>query len=225
MAWIFSLHCARRIIHLWFSFAVKRKKNETSGNARLSAEFDLAVVGGGINDCGIAREAGWCGLPVYLRGRGERASAASSTSTKLVRGGLRHLVQYELRLLREALRGREVPWRLARHIVKPLRFVLPLHSGLRSSWMLRLGLFRYDHLGGRMLLPATKTLNLARGASGAPLKPEFSRAFEYSGCWVDDSRTRPGLRMTAAETAELGNWRAVRRLAQAGCDQPAKLAS
>jgi glycerol-3-phosphate dehydrogenase len=154
----------------------------------LSAEYDLAIVGGGINGCGIAREAALRGLSVFLCEQDDLASATSSTSTKLIHGGLRYLEHYEFRLVREALREREVLWRMAPHIVRPLRFVLPLHSGLRPGWMLRLGLFLYDHLGGRALLPATETLNLTRDAAGAPLKPGFTRAFEYSDCWVDDAR-------------------------------------
>ena len=154
----------------------------------MRAEYDLAIVGGGINGCGIAREAARRGLSVFLCEQDDLASATSSASTKLIHGGLRYLEHYEFRLVREALREREVLWRMAPHIVRPLRFVLPLHSGLRPSWMLRLGLFLYDHLGGRALLPATETLNLTRDAAGAPLKPGFTRAFEYSDCWVDDSR-------------------------------------
>jgi glycerol-3-phosphate dehydrogenase len=154
----------------------------------LSAEFDLAIVGGGINGCGIAREAARRGLSVFLCEQDDLASATSSASTKLIHGGLRYLEHYEFRLVREALREREVLWRMAPHVVRPLRFVLPLHSGLRPSWVLRLGLFLYDHLGGRALLPATETLNLTRDVAGGPLKPSFTRAFEYSDCWVDDSR-------------------------------------
>jgi glycerol-3-phosphate dehydrogenase len=154
----------------------------------VSAEFDLAIVGGGVNGCGIAREAARRGLSVFLCEQDDLASATSSASTKLIHGGLRYLEHCEFRLVREALREREVLWRMAPHIVRPLRFVLPLHSGMRPSWMLRLGLFLYDHLGGRALLPATETLDLARDASGAPLKPGFTRAFEYSDCWVDDAR-------------------------------------
>ena len=154
----------------------------------MSAEFDLAIVGGGVNGCGIAREAARRGLSVFLCEQDDLASGTSSASTKLIHGGLRYLEHYEFRLVREALREREVLWRMAPHIVRPLRFVLPLHSGLRPGWMLRLGLFLYDHLGGRALLPATETLNLTRDASGAALKPSFTRAFEYSDCWVDDAR-------------------------------------
>src|ERR1044071_2510447 len=134
---------------------------------------DLLVIGGGINGVGIARDAAGRGLSVVLVERDDLASATSSASTKLIHGGLRYLEHYEFRLVREALREREVLWRMAPHIVRPLRFVLPLHSGLRPSWILRLGLFLYDHLGGRALLPATKTLNLTRDAAGGPLKPGY----------------------------------------------------
>lgn len=154
----------------------------------MSADFDLAIIGGGINGCGIAREGVRRGLSVFLCEQDDLASATSSASTKLIHGGLRYLEHYEFRLVREALREREVLWRMAPHIIRPLRFVLPLHTGLRPSWMLRLGLFLYDHLGGRALLPATRPVNLKRDPAGAPLKPTFVRAFEYSDCWVDDSR-------------------------------------
>ena len=152
------------------------------------ADFDLAIVGGGINGAGIARDAAGRGIRVLLVEQSDLASATSSASTKLIHGGLRYLEHHEFRLVREALREREVLWRMAPHIVRPLRFVLPLHPGLRPSWMLRLGLLLYDHLGGRVLLPATKTLDLTRDAAGGPLKPGYARAFEYSDCWVDDSR-------------------------------------
>ena len=154
----------------------------------MPVDFDLAVIGGGINGCGIAREAVRRGLSVFLCEQEDLASGTSSASTKLIHGGLRYLEHYEFRLVREALQEREVLWRMAPHIVRPLRFVLPHHAGLRPRWLLRLGLYLYDHLGGRKLLPATRTLDLQRDPAGAPLKPSFSRAFEYSDCWVDDSR-------------------------------------
>jgi glycerol-3-phosphate dehydrogenase len=151
--------------------------------------FDLAVIGGGINGCGIARDAAGRGLSVYLCEMNDLASGTSSWSTKLVHGGLRYLEYYEFRLVREALIEREVLWRAAPHIIEPLRFVLPHHSGLRPAWLLRLGLFLYDHLGGRKLLPPTRTLNLRRDVAGGPLKPGlFKLGFEYSDCRVDDVR-------------------------------------
>ena len=151
--------------------------------------YDLAIIGGGVNGCGIARDAAGRGLSVYLCEQGDLASGTSSWSTKLVHGGLRYLEYYEFRLVREALIEREVLWRAAPHIIAPLRFVLPHHAGLRPAWLLRLGLFLYDHLGGRRLLPPTRVLDLDRDAAGAPLKPGlFHRGFEYSDCRVDDSR-------------------------------------
>ncbi|GGG32906.1 glycerol-3-phosphate dehydrogenase [Chelatococcus composti] len=150
--------------------------------------YDLAVIGGGVNGCGIARDAAGRGLATILFEQGDLAGATSSASTKLIHGGLRYLEYYEFRLVREALMEREVLWRLAPHIIRPLRFVLPHHAGLRPAWMLRLGLFLYDHLGGRKLLPATRSLDLRHDPAGAPLKPGYSTAFEYSDCWVDDAR-------------------------------------
>jgi len=150
--------------------------------------FDIAIIGGGINGCGIAREAAGRGRSVFLCEQDDLASATSSASTKLIHGGLRYLEHYEFRLVREALQEREVLWAAAPHIIWPLRFVLPHHSGLRPAWLLRLGLFLYDHIGGRKRLPGTRTLNLARDAAGGPLKGMYSRAFEYSDCWVEDAR-------------------------------------
>src|SRR4051812_15671181 len=116
------------------------------------------------------------------------ASGTSSGSTKLIHGGLRYLEYYEFRLVRESLMEREVLWRMAPHIIWPLRFVLPYADGLRPAWLLRLGLFLYDHIGGRKLLPATRTLDMKRDAAAKPLKPLFAKAFEYSDCWVNDAR-------------------------------------
>jgi glycerol-3-phosphate dehydrogenase len=150
--------------------------------------YDLAVIGGGINGCGIARDAAGRGASVVLFERGDLAAGTSSASTKLVHGGLRYLEHYEFRLVREALMEREVLWRLAPHIIWPMRFVLPHHQGLRPRWLLRLGLFIYDHIGGRKLLPAARSIDLARDEVGKPLKPSFRHGFEYSDCWVDDAR-------------------------------------
>ena len=119
---------------------------------------------------------------------GDLASGTSSWSTKLIHGGLRYLEHYEFRLVREALREREVLWAMAPHIIRPLRFVLPHHRGLRPSWLLRTGLFLYDHIGGRGALPGTRTLDLRTDPAGAPLRDEFDRGFEYSDCWVEDTR-------------------------------------
>ena len=132
--------------------------------------YDLAIIGGGINGCGIARDAAGRGVSVVLLEQGDFAGATSSASTKLIHGGLRYLEHYEFRLVREALMEREVLWAIAPHIIRPLRFVLPHHKGLRPAWLLRLGLFLYDHLGGRKLLPATRTLDLARDEAGKPLR-------------------------------------------------------
>jgi glycerol-3-phosphate dehydrogenase len=155
----------------------------------LSHGFDLAIVGGGINGCGIARDAAGRGLSVFLCEMSDLASGTSSWSTKLVHGGLRYLEYFEFRLVREALIEREVLWRTAPHIVRPLRIVLPHHGGLRPAWLLRLGLFLYDHLGARRLLPASRSVDLAKGPLGRPLKPGvFAQGFEYSDCTVDDAR-------------------------------------
>ena len=150
--------------------------------------YDLFVIGGGINGCGIARDAQGRGYSVFLAEMNDLASGTSRAATKLIHGGLRYLEHYEFRLVRESLMEREVLWANAPHIIWPLRFVLPHHKGLRPAWLLRLGLFMYDHLGGRKLLPATKTLDMRSDAAGKPLKPLFSKGFEYSDCWVDDAR-------------------------------------
>ena len=150
--------------------------------------FDIAVIGGGINGCGIARDAAGRGLRVALFEQNDLGGATSAASTKLVHGGLRYLEHYEFRLVREALIEREVILQLAPHIVWPLRFVLPHHKGLRPAWLLRLGLFLYDNLGGRKILPGTSAVDLANDPRGAPLKPEYRKGFEYSDCWVEDSR-------------------------------------
>ena len=141
-----------------------------------------------MNGCGIARDAAGRGLTVTLVEKGDLAGATSSASTKLIHGGLRYLEYREFRLVREALIEREVLLRAAPHIVWPLRFVLPHHKGLRPWPVLRLGLFLYDHLGGRRILPPTRGLDMRRDPAGVPLKPEYRRAFEYSDCWVEDAR-------------------------------------
>ena len=150
--------------------------------------YDLAVIGGGINGCGIARDAAGRGARVLLLEAHDLASGTSSASTKLIHGGLRYLEHYEFGLVRESLSERERLWRIAPHIAWPLRFVLPHVPGLRPRWLVRLGLFLYDHIGGRKLLPATQSVKLGRHPAGKPLKPEFTSAFVYSDCWVDDAR-------------------------------------
>src|SRR6185312_11953433 len=128
------------------------------------------------------------GLFVLLVEQGDLAGATSSASTKLIHGGLRYLEYYHFRLVHEALAEREVLLRAAPHIIRPLRFVLPHHPGLRPRWMIRAGLFLYDHLGGREILPGSRALDLRRDPRGTPLQPRFTRAFEYSDCWADDTR-------------------------------------
>ncbi|PIE13022.1 MAG: glycerol-3-phosphate dehydrogenase [Rhodobacterales bacterium] len=171
---------------------------------------DLFIIGGGINGCGIARDAAGRGLSVTLAEMGDLASATSSASTKLFHGGLRYLEYLELRLVREALIEREVLLRAMPHISWPMRFVLPYHKdmrfesdtpvsrmlarvlpwmkGRRPAWMIRAALFLYDRLGGRGILPATRRVDLRHDPAGAPLQDRFEKAFEYSDCWVDDAR-------------------------------------
>jgi glycerol-3-phosphate dehydrogenase len=150
--------------------------------------FDIFVIGGGVNGCCIARDAAGRGLSVFLAEQNDLASGTSSASTKLIHGGLRYLEHYEFRLVREALIEREVLLRNAPHIIWPLRFVLPHHAGLRPRWLIRLGLFLYDHLGGRKILPPTRSIDFDTDVTGAPLKDEFQHGYEYSDCWVEDSR-------------------------------------
>jgi glycerol-3-phosphate dehydrogenase len=154
----------------------------------VSRVYDLAVIGGGVNGCGIARDARGRGLDVVLVEMGDLASGTSSASTKLIHGGLRYLEFHEFRLVRESLVEREVLLAMAPHIVRPQRFVLPHHGGLRPWPIIRLGLFLYDHLGGRRLLPPTRSVDLHSDPAGAGLKKQYRRAFEYSDCIVDDAR-------------------------------------
>lgn len=163
--------------------------------------YDLAIIGGGINGCGIARDAAGRGLKVFLAEQDDLAQATSSASTKLIHGGLRYLEYFEFRLVREALIEREVLFRAAPHIIRPLRFVLPHHRGLRPWPILRFGLFLYDHLGGRKILPPTRVVDLRRDPLGEPLRPNYVRGFEYSDCWVDDARL---VVLTARDAAERG---------------------
>jgi D-erythritol 1-phosphate dehydrogenase len=153
-----------------------------------SQMIDLFVIGGGINGAGVARDAAGRGLKVVLCEKDDLAEGTSSRSGKLVHGGLRYLEYYEFRLVREALIEREVLLNAAPHIIWPMRFVLPHSPQDRPAWLVRLGLFLYDHLGGRKKLPGTRTLNLARDPEGAPILDQFKRGFEYSDCWVDDAR-------------------------------------
>ncbi len=164
-------------------------------------EFDLLVVGGGVNGAGIARDAVGRGLSVLLVEQDDLASATSSASTKLVHGGLRYLEYYEFRLVREALEERETLLAMAPHIIKPLRFVLPHAHATRPAWLVRLGLFLYDHLGGRKRLPGSRGLRLTGAPEGASLKPDYRKAFAYSDCWVDDARL---VTLNAIDAAERG---------------------
>lgn len=165
------------------------------------ATVDLLVVGGGINGAGIARDAAGRGLSVMLVEQDDLAAHTSSASTKLIHGGLRYLEYGEFRLVREALIERERLLAMAPHIIWPLRFVLPQLNSPRPAWMVRLGLFLYDHLGGRKLLPATETVDLRRAAVGNGLKPGARKAFIYSDCWVEDSRL---VVLNALDAAERG---------------------
>lgn len=172
--------------------------------------LDIFIIGGGINGCGIARDAVGRGFSVALAEMNDLASATSSASTKLFHGGLRYLEFLEFRLVREALIEREVLLKAMPHISWPMRFVLPYHKdmrfesdtpvsrmlgtvmpwmkGRRPSWLVRLGLFLYDTMGGREILPSTKTLDLGTDPAGRPLQAKFQKAFEYSDCWIQDAR-------------------------------------
>jgi glycerol-3-phosphate dehydrogenase len=157
-------------------------------NGERADGVDILVIGGGINGAGIARDAAGRGFSVCLAEMGDLASGTSSWSTKLIHGGLRYLEHREFRLVRKALSERERLWAMAPHLVRPLRLILPHQPGLRPAWLLRLGLFLYDHLGGRARLPATRMLDLATDPAGRALRPGFGRAFEFSDCVADDAR-------------------------------------
>ena len=165
------------------------------------ADFDLVIIGGGINGVGIARDAAGRGLKVMLAEQGDLASGASSASSKLIHGGLRYLEHGALRLVRAALREREVLLRMAPHLIRPLRFVLPLDETRRSPTLIRLGLRVYDWLGGREILPATRSVDLISEEAGQPLRRRFHRAYEYSDCFADDSRL---VVVNAIDAAERG---------------------
>jgi len=164
-------------------------------------EFDLAIIGGGINGVGIARDAAGRGLKVLLVEQNDLASGTSSASSKLIHGGLRYLEHGALRLVRAALAEREVLLRMAPHLIRPLRFVLPLDEARRSPLLIRLGLFIYDRLGRREILPPSRGLDLITDEAGQPLKRQFHRAFEYSDCFADDSRL---VVLNAVDAAERG---------------------
>ncbi|MGI9373906.1 MAG: glycerol-3-phosphate dehydrogenase [Hyphomicrobiales bacterium] len=160
----------------------------TNEGAKDHLIYDILVIGGGINGAGIARDAAGRGYSVCLCDASDFGGGTSSASTKLIHGGLRYLEHYEFRLVREALKERETLWKIAPHIIWPMRFVLPYHKGLRPAWMLRLGLFLYDTLAPGQILPGTRRVDLKHDETGAPLKSKFNTAFEYSDCWVEDSR-------------------------------------
>jgi len=164
-------------------------------------DFDLVVIGGGINGAGIARDAAGRGLKVVLFEQSDLASGTSSASSKLIHGGLRYLEHGALRLVRAALGEREVLLRMAPHLIRPLRFVLPLGATSRSPAVLRLGLFIYDLIGRREILPGTRTLDLIGDEAGQPLRPRFQRAYEYSDCFADDARL---VVLNALDAAERG---------------------
>ena len=174
----------------------------TDSNKRTNNDvYDIAVIGGGINGCGIARDAAGRGLSVALFEKNDLASGTSSSSTKLIHGGLRYLEHNEFRLVRESLKEREVLLNMAPHISWPLRFVFPHLEGLRPAWLIRFGLFLYDQLGGRKILPGCASINLTTDPAGIPLKDEMTRGFEYSDCWVDDARL---VVLTAMDAAQHG---------------------
>lgn len=162
---------------------------------------DIFIIGGGVNGVGIARDAVGRGLSVRLAEQHDLGSATSSASTKLFHGGLRYLEHYEFRLVRESLIEREILLNAMPHISWPMRFLLPLHKDMRPAWLLRLGLFIYDHLGGRKILPPTRSVALRGNPLGKPLHSRFARAFEYSDCWVQDARL---VSLNARDAAERG---------------------
>ncbi|MDJ0684615.1 MAG: glycerol-3-phosphate dehydrogenase [Alphaproteobacteria bacterium] len=167
----------------------------------MTEPVDLFVIGGGVNGAGIARDAAGRGLSVVLCEKDDLAEGTSSRSGKLVHGGLRYLEYYEFRLVREALIEREVLMNAAPHIIWPMRFVLPHSPADRPRWLIRLGLFLYDHLGGRKKLPGTRSLDLTRDPEGEPLHDRYTKGFAYSDCWVDDARL---VILNALDAAERG---------------------
>ncbi len=164
-------------------------------------DYDLVVIGGGINGCGIARDAALRGLSVLLVEAKDLAQATSSASTKLIHGGLRYLEFYEFKLVRESLREREKLLGIAPHVIWPLRFVLPHSPQQRPYWMIRLGLFLYDHLAKRAFLSGSTATKLVGTALGVPLNDDYKKGFTYTDCWVDDSRLTV---LNAVDAAEKG---------------------
>ncbi|MEO8056941.1 MAG: glycerol-3-phosphate dehydrogenase [Burkholderiales bacterium] len=184
-----------------------------AGDTRIapSQAFDVLVVGGGINGAGIARDLAGRGLSVLLCEKDDLAAHTSSSSTKLIHGGLRYLEYYEFSLVRKALAEREVLLKSAPHIMWPLRFVMPHDPGMRPVWMIRIGLFLYDHLARREVLPGSRTVDLRAHAAGKPLKPIFTKGFVYSDGWVNDARLVVLNAMDAREHGAevLTRWRCV----------------
>lgn len=174
--------------------------SSTAPNGKVPV-YDLLVIGGGINGTAVARDAAGRGLSVVLCEKDDLASHTSSASTKLIHGGLRYLEHYDFKLVRESLKEREILLRAAPHIIWPLRFILPYDEGLRPKWLLRMGLFLYDNLGGRELLPGTKTRKRRKGSRFDVLKDRLETGFEYSDCWVEDSRL---VALNAVDAAQQG---------------------
>jgi glycerol-3-phosphate dehydrogenase len=164
-------------------------------------QVDLLIIGGGINGSGIARDAVGRGLRVALVEQSDLASATSSAATKLIHGGLRYLEFFEFRLVREALIERERLLAIAPHIIRPLEFVWPHVATLRPRWQIRLGLFLYDHLGGRQRLPGSRGIRIAGTHYGTALRESIRRGFTYADCWADDSRL---VILNALDAAERG---------------------
>lgn len=212
---VFTTNEHQLISFFFFSgWSDKRRETDSMRGMGLMADseldYDLFIIGGGINGCGIARDASGRGLKVGLAEMNDLASATSSASTKLFHGGLRYLEYFEVRLVREALIERETLLRAMPHISWPMRFVLPYHKdmrfegdtptskvlnivmpwmrGRRPAWLIRLGLFMYDNLGGRKILPGTKTVDLRTDPAGEGIEDRFEKAYEYSDCWIEDSR-------------------------------------
>ena len=163
--------------------------------------YDVFIAGGGINGLGVARDAAGRGYSVCLCEMNDFASGTSSSSTKLIHGGLRYLEHYKFRLVQESLKEREILLNMAPHIIWPMRFILPHSKGLRPKWFLRLGLAIYDHLGFRKILPGTRRVNLQNKDFNSPLKDFLKSGFEYSDCWVDDSRL---VILNAIDAASMG---------------------
>lgn len=150
--------------------------------------YDIAIIGGGINGIGIARDAAGRGLKVFLCEQNDLASGTSSHSTKLIHGGLRYLEYYDFKLVRAALQERENLLRIAPHLIYPLQCIMPHHQKLRPAWLIRIGLFLYDHLNLKKTLPSTQTLDLSKHIAGQRLKPMFKKAFSYYDCFTNDAR-------------------------------------